>query len=279
MERRVNLIHGDALDICHDSVKTESVDLIIADPPFGINYQYDEYKDDLNAKEYLAWSQKWMGTMYRVLKPNGTMWVCSGDKYAAELCVLAKSLGFSLRSWVIWCFTFGVNCTNNFTPSHTHLFYLTKHKTKFTFNPPAIKVPSARELIYNDKRAKKGGRLPDNTWILRPQNAEAEGGLGPQSSVQHVPRVAGTFKERAGYHGCQMPEAVMARIIKACSNLNDFILDPFAGSCVSMFVAKKLGRDGIGIDISKNYITQGKRKLEKVKLGDAILGGDYYAAK
>ena len=129
------------------------------------------------------------------------------------------------------------------------------------------------------KRAKSGGRLPDNTWLLRPQNVEGEGGLGIDQDTWHSPRVAGTFKERAGYHGCQMPEAIMARIIKACSNPDDLILDPFVGSSVSMIVAKKLGRNGIGIDISKQYITNGKRKVEKAKLGDPILGGDYYASK
>lgn len=275
----IKLIQADALDYCHDHIRSGTVDLVIADPPFNIGYKYDEYEDDKTAKHYLEWSSKWIGTMGRILKPKGTMWVCMGDKFAAEVCCLAKNQGFYLRSWVIWYFTFGVNGTKNFTPSHTHLFYFTKHRTDFTFNVPDIKVPSARELIYNDKRAKKGGRLPDNTWILRPQNAEGEGALSSGEATWHNPRVAGTFKERAGYHGCQMPEAIMARIIKACTNKGDLVVDPFAGSCVSMFVAKKLGRDGIGIDISQNYITQGKRKLEKVKLGDAILGGDYYASK
>ncbi len=213
----IQLIQGDALDICRHKVDNESVDLVIADPPFNIGYKYDEYDDNKTDEEYLKWSSNWIIEMDCKLKPEGAMWICIGDKYAAEICVLAKELGFHLRSWVIWYFTFGNNTPRNFTPSHTHLLYFTKHKTKFTFNDEAIKVPSARELIYKDKRAKKGGRLPDNTWLLRPQNVEGEGGLGAGSSVQHVPRVAGTFKERAGYHGCQMPEALIARIVLSCS--------------------------------------------------------------
>lgn len=275
----IELIHGDAVDICRKKIKNGTVDLAIVDPPFNIGFKYDEYDDNKTDEEYMNWTADWIIRMDLALKPEGTMWICIGDKYAAEVCVKAKELGFYLRSWVIWFYTFGVNCTNNFTPSHTHLLYFTKHKTKFAFNVDELKVPSARQLIYKDKRAKDGGRLPDNTWLLRPQNVEAEGGLGAGQDTWHLPRVAGTFKERAGYHGCQMPEAIMARIIKACSNPGDFVLDPFAGSCVSMVVAKKLERHGMGIDISKNYIDQGKKRLKAASVTGAILGGSYYAAK
>lgn len=275
----IELIHGDAVDICRKKVGIDSVDLVIADPPFNIGFKYDEYDDNKSDEEYLHWTAEWIMQMKDRMKPEGAMWICIGDKYAAEVCMEAKKLGFYLRSWVIWYYTFGVNCVNNFTPSHTHLLYFTKHKTKFTFNVGELKVPSARQLIYKDKRAKDGGRLPDNTWLLRPQNIEEAGGLSPGQDTWHLPRVAGTFKERAGYHGCQMPESIMARIIKACSNPGDLVLDPFVGSGVSMVVAKKLERNGIGIDISKNYITQGKSKLKAVKAGDAISGGDYYASK
>lgn len=275
----IELIHGDAVDICRKKTIIGSVDLVIADPPFNIGFKYDEYDDNKSDEEYMKWTEDWIVSMHIALKPEGAMWICIGDKYAAEVCVKAKELGFHLRSWVVWYYTFGVNCVNNFTPSHTHLLYFTKHATKFTFNVSDLKVPSARQLIYKDKRAKDGGRLPDNTWLLRPQNVEAEGGLSPDQDTWHLPRVAGTFKERAGYHGCQMPEAIMARIIKACSKPGEFVLDPFVGSGVSMIVAKKLDRCGMGIDISKNYITQGKKKLKAANPGDVISGGDYYASK
>src|SRR5438093_950282 len=78
-----------------------------------------------------------------------------------------------------------------------------------------IRVPSARQLVYADARAHSKGRLPDDTWILRPQ--DAHGSFTPQEDVWYVPRVCGTFKERAGWHGCQMPEQLLGRIITACS--------------------------------------------------------------
>ncbi len=71
---------------------------------------------------------------------------------------------------MIWYYTFGVNCKLKFSRSHTHLFHFVKDKKKLTFNREAILVPSARQLVYADKRGAKEGRLPDDTWILRPQD-------------------------------------------------------------------------------------------------------------
>src|SRR5205807_6818410 len=87
-------------------------------------------------------------------------------------------------------------------------------------------------------------------------------------------RVAGTFKERAGWHGCQMPEQLLGRIIKACSNPQDLVLDPFAGSGTTLAVAKKLGRRWIGFEISKNYCAQIEARLETVHEGQPLEGGE-----
>lgn len=208
-------------------IDTEVVDLVFADPPFNIGYEYDVYDDKRSYNEYLSFSEEWMAQAYRILKPNGTFWLAIGDEFAAELKIKARSIGFHCRSWCFWYYTFGVNCKNKFTRSHTHLFHFVKNKNDFTFNADAIKVPSARQLVYKDKRAKAGGRLPDDTWILRPQDADMDS--RPEDTAWHFPRVAGTFKERQGFHGCQMPEALMERIIKVSSNPGELVLDPFSG--------------------------------------------------
>ena len=67
-------------------------------------------------------------------------------------------------------------------------------------------------------------------------------GFAADDDTWYFPRVCGTFKERAGLHGCQMPEQLLGRIIRACSNPGDVVLDPFAGSGTTLAVAKKLGR-------------------------------------
>jgi site-specific DNA-methyltransferase (adenine-specific) len=250
-----------------------SVDLAFADPPFNIGYDYDVYDDRKPYEHYLDWSQQWIKAVWRVLKPAGAFWLAIGDEYAAELKLVAQNdAGFTCRSWVIWYYTFGVNCTRKFTRSHAHLFHFVKDPAQFTFNHKdrAIRVPSARQLVYADNRANPIGRLPDDTWILRPQ--DVPGGFSADQDTWYFSRVAGTFKERAGFHGCQMPEQLLGRIIRATSNVGDLVLDPFAGSGTTLAVAKKLDRRWIGFELSADYAREIKTRLNAVWVGQLLDG-------
>ena len=269
-----NRVHqGDCIQKLGE-VPAGSVDLVFADPPFNIGYDYDVYNDRQSRDDYLAFSRDWMAAVKRVLKPSGTFWLAIGDEYAAELKLLAQDeLGLTCRSWVIWYYTFGVNCVRGFSRSHTHLFHFVKDPSQFTFNAdnPAVRVPSARQLVYADARANSKGRLPDNTWILRPQDAPPWG-FAPEHDTWYFARVAGTFKEREGFHGCQMPEQLLGRIIRVSSNPGELVLDPFAGSGTSLAVAKKLGRQWIGIELSRDYAKRVKERLAACRVGDALDG-------
>jgi site-specific DNA-methyltransferase (adenine-specific) len=252
-------------------LKDGSVDLAFADPPFNIGYEYDVYDDKRDAEQYLDWSRKWGAEIVRVLKPTGTFWLAIGDEFAAELkMIFHRELGLSPRSWVVWYYTFGVNCKYKFTRSHAHLFYFVKDRKNFTFNEDAIRVPSARQLIYADLRANPRGRLPDDTWILRPQ--DVPGGFSAEEDTWVFSRVCGTFKERAGWHGCQMPERLLGRIIRSCSNPGDLVVDPFGGSGTTLAVAKKLGRRFLGFELSEEYATQIRERLAKAKPGEDLDG-------
>ncbi len=284
------------------------VDLVFADPPFNIGYEYDVYRDRLECENYLDWSREWISAVHHCLKPEGTFWLAIGDEYAAELKIIAQEVGFYPRSWVIWYYTFGVNCVHKFSRSHAHLFYFVKDSENFTFAGQELenRIPSARQLVYNDKRANPLGRLPDDTWIippadstagedflnerilselqlrqqavqenestwtLRPQDVEAC--FQPEEDTWYFPRVAGTFKERAGFHGCQMPEQLLGRIIRCCSLEKELVLDPFSGSATTLAVAKKLGRKYLGYEISEEYVRHGMSRLESIRSGDRLDG-------
>jgi site-specific DNA-methyltransferase (adenine-specific) len=261
---------GDCLDLLA-RVPTGAASLAFADPPFNIGYDYDAYDDRRTADDYLAWSRRWIAEIMRVLRDDGTFWLAIGDEYAAELKVLAtRELGLTCRSWVVWYYTFGVNCKQKFSRSHAHLFHFVKDPAAFTFNVDAIRVPSARELVYGDKRANAAGRLPDDTWILRPQDLPE--GFEANSDTWYFPRVCGTFKERSGWHGCQMPEQLLGRIIRACSNPGDLVLDPFGGSGTTLAVAKKLGRSFLGLELSEQYAARIKERLAGIEVGDPLDG-------
>lgn len=264
-----------------------SIDLAFADPPFNIGYDYDVYDDRRAADDYLAWSRQWIDGVVRVLKPTGTFWLAIGDEYAAEMKVLCtRELGLTCRSWVIWFYTFGVHCKTKFTRSHAHLFQFVKDPKSFTFNSLAVRVPSARELVYGDKRADPDGRVPDDTWmmspVLPPEVPTKDGFvLRPQDIPERFPadsdtwffsRVAGTFGERRGWHGCQMPEQLLGRIIRACSNENEIVLDPFGGSGTTLAVAKKLKRQYVGFELSEQYAKKIEERLAAIEPGQPLVG-------
>lgn len=266
-----NTIHqGDCIEQLQ-TLPAGCIDLAFADPPFNIGYDYDVYDDKKNYEHYLDWTRRWMSEVSRALKPTGAFWIAIGDEYAAEIKLIGQNdLKLTCRSWIIWYYTFGVNCTKKFSRSHAHLFHFVKDAKSYTFNSMAIRVPSARQLVYADGRANPSGRLPDDTWILRPQ--DVPDGFTADQDTWYFPRVAGTFKERAGFHGCQMPEQLLGRIIRSCSNEGEVVLDPFTGSGTTLTVAKKLGREWLGFELSPQYAKKALARIKRVDVGQPLEG-------
>ena len=239
------IICGDCIEVL-GKVKEPFADLIFADPPFNIGYKYDKYNDKVKSKNYIAWTKDWMTVCKKVLKPAGSFYIAIGDKYAANVKVIADKLGLSMRNWVVWHYTFGQQMKNKFARSHTHIFYFVNDKNNFTFNDYAVRIPSDRQLTYNDKRANPEGKMPDDVW-------------------DGYPRVCGTFKERTGWHPCQMPENLLKRIIAVSSNPGDCVLDPFTGSGTTAAVAYQLGRNYTAVEISEEYVENAKKRLAQLK--------------
>ena len=239
------VIAGDCIEFLEQLLLPQA-DLIFADPPFNIGYTYDRYNDTREYEDYCAWTERWMTACANVLKPTGSFWVAIGDDYAAEVRLIGRKLGLNLRNWVIWHYTFGQATKAKFARSHTHLFYWTKDDKEFTFNDTAVRTFSDRQRVYNDKRANKAGKIPDDVWA-------------------EFPRVCGTFGEREGWNPCQMPETVLARIVRVSSNPGDMVLDPFAGSGTTLAVAKKLARDYLGVELSEDYVREIRKRLARTE--------------
>ncbi|MHC4124515.1 MAG: DNA-methyltransferase [Planctomycetota bacterium] len=239
------IICGDCIEILKN-IDKPFADLIFADPPFNIGYKYDKYYDKVKSKNYIAWTKEWIQACRKVLKPDGSFYIAIGDDYAANVKIIADEVGLFMRNWIIWHYTFGQQTKNKFALSHTHIFYFVKDRKNFTFNDYAVRVPSDRQLIYNDKRANPAGKMPDDVWM-------------------QFPRVCGTFKERARWHPCQMPENLLKKIIAVSSDPGDCVLDPFSGSGTTPAAAYQLGRNYMGIDISRDYVENASKRLDKLK--------------
>src|SRR5215217_283417 len=257
------IVTGDCIQILNQGPEGW-VDLVFADPPFNIGYLYHGYNDERKTEDYLKFSEDWMRAVHRALKPSGSFYLAIGDEYAADLAVIARrKIGFHMRNWIVWHYTFGQQMKQKFAKSHTHILYFTKSPDPkdFTFNADPIRVASARQTTYADARANPKGKVPDDTWYLRPQETPEEM-FAADSDTWNVSRVCGTFKEREGWHGCQMPIGVLNRIIRASSNPGDVVLDPFNGSGTTVVSAAMLGRKYVGIDQSEEYVGYARKRLD-----------------
>jgi DNA modification methylase len=262
------VITGDCIEIL-GRLPPGCADLVFADPPFNIGYQYDVYDDRRAKADYLAWTERWLAAATRVLKPTGAFFLAIGDEFAAEHKVRLDGLGLTLRNWIVWHYTFGVNCTKKFNRSHAHIFYYVRDPKRYTFNRDEVRVPSARMTTYADRRANPVGKLPDDTWVLRPQ--ETADHFRADQDTWFVSRVCGTFKERVN-HPCQMPEAVLERIIRVASNPGELVIDPFAGSGTTLAVAKRLGRKSLGCELSDEYADGVRQRLQMIEFAEGKHG-------
>ncbi|MCX5645832.1 MAG: site-specific DNA-methyltransferase [Phycisphaerae bacterium] len=235
------ILCGDCVEILRRA-REPFADLIFADPPFNIGYKYDKYHDVKASSKYLAWTRDWIGECVRVLKPHGSIYIAIGDEYAAHIkLILEDELGLTLRNWIIWHYTFGQQTKNKFARAHTHILYFVKDAKNFVFDDETVRVISDRQKKYSDRRANPAGKLPDDVW-------------------NEYPRVCGTFTERTGFP-CQMPESLLARIIRTSSNEGDWVLDPFCGSGTTAVVAHKLNRTYTTIDLSETYVEAAKERI------------------
>lgn len=242
-------------------VKPGTADLVIADPPYNFKQKYADYDDSRPANEYRSWMHKWLTAAHQALKKHGALIVFVPDEWIAEVDLFCRqTLKMHRRNVVVWTYTFGQAARKSFTRSHTFILHFVKTKSKFTFNPEGIKVPSARQLVYNDKRQAKGGKLPDDTWCLL--KSDLEQALRADGTAWLYSRVCGTYKEREDHSPNQIPVPLMDRLIKACSNPGELVVDFFCGTGSTGVAALQNGRRFLGIDLSPTCIKASAKRLD-----------------
>lgn len=217
------IIHGDCLEVLPTLPKAK---MIFADPPDNLGMKYEGFVDKQSYPEYIEKLYSWVDIAAKSAK---TVWFSMYYRYLPPILFHANGCG-DVRLF-IWRFTFGqhnkYDCGNGYRP------VLRIMNPGAKLYPDTIRVPSARQLKYNDKRANPAGRVPDDVW--------------------EFPRVCGTFKERRKWHPNQHPEVLIERIVKFSTKPGDLVIDMFAGTGTVNRVCKRLNRSCIGIEISKFY--------------------------
>jgi site-specific DNA-methyltransferase (adenine-specific) len=246
----------------------EKARLVLLDSPYNLAQSYDGYENDKRPyEEFYNWMREWMSAARECLTSDGSMWVFCPDEWVSEIDLYARlTLGLYKTRHVIWAFTFGQAATRNFTKSHCHLLWLTRKKKDYVFNAEAVAVPSARQLVYNDKRANAKGKMPDATWMLLKEQLEPY--MTPDKDTWLESRICGTFKERKKHSPNQLPVPLMERIVLACSEPGDLCLDPFAGTGSLAVACVRHGRNYQGYDIGPTAVAETNARIaaEKKKI-------------
>ena len=243
---------GDCRDVLANLPDKGQVDLIFADPPFNWDVPYDGWKDGMPREQYEKFTFEWLDGCIEALAPHGSIFVNIPDDTAAECVVHLKRRGLTMINWCIWHFRFGQNRDSSFIMSKVHCLYFAKNPANRIWNGNEILELSDRAAIYGDKRTmakdnNKGMRVPMDVWY-----------------GQYWGRIQGNNKERRHNHHNQIPEVYLERVIKACSNPGDLVLDPFCGSGTTSTVARALGRRSITFEYSKVNAKSAWERITKI---------------
>jgi site-specific DNA-methyltransferase (adenine-specific) len=242
------IILGDALDILKNQIPDHSIDLIFADPPYNIGKVFNGHKDKWDTEEdYLAWCYQWLALCLQKLKPAGSFYVMTSTQAMPFFDIYLRKK-MEILSRIVWYYdSSGVQAKKYYGSLYEPILFCVKDKGNYTFNEKEIlveaKTGAKRKLIDYRKPVPtvySSEKVPGNVW--------------------EIARVRYRMNEYEN-HPTQKPVGLLERIIKASSNPGDLVLDPFSGTFTTSFVAQKLGRSSIGIEIEEEYVKIGLRRL------------------
>lgn len=256
-----NKIYLEDVFVFLNKLDNKSVDLAVIDPPYNQNIdKWDTFKSE---KEFFDFTYKWIDLVIDKLKDNGSLYIYNNAYNSAYILAYLVSKGLKFRNWIVWYKKDG------FSPSKTKyvnnqevILFFTK-SDDYTFNSDDIRVP----YLSTDRisAAVKTGILKNGKrWYPNP-----DGRLCPD--VWEIPSVRLTKKKNGKtvktFHPTPKPEVMIERIIKASSNKDDLVLDLFSGSGTTAYMAKKLGRDYIGVENNKDYYEYLTKRIDKINRG------------
>lgn len=250
---RSDVIHGDTLEIL-PTLEDESAQIIIADPPYNIGKDFGNNSDKQPMDEYLLWTDRWMRECFRILKPNGTMFVYG---FSEILALILSRVPYDInRRWIIWHYTNkNVASVKFWQRSHESILVLWKDDKVFhrddireSYTEGFLNGAAGKERTATKGRFSKG----DKTTVY---NAHPNGAL-PRDVIK-IPALAGGagMKERVN-HPTQKPLALCEKLLRSCRqpSTEGYVLVPFAGSGSECVACKNLELPFIGIELNEEYV-------------------------
>ena len=243
----------------NEKIDKAIVDLIFADPPYNLSgnglkwegnttggdwYMVNEEWDKMDEIEYVNFTRKWISGCKRVLKKNGSIYIACSYHNLAEVMLVLKELNFKINNVITWQKT-------NAMPNMTRRIFT--HSCEFV-----IWAVKGKKWIFNYEELK----------TINPER-QKDGSSKQMRDVWPMPLVQGRERLRRNdgraLHPTQKPEEMLKRIITASSCEGDIVLDPFLGSGTTALMAKRMGRNYIGIEKEKKYVFAAKKRIANVR--------------
>ncbi|MBC7415854.1 MAG: site-specific DNA-methyltransferase [Herminiimonas sp.] len=237
-EWRNRVFCGDVLDGVA-RIPDASVDLILADPPYGLGKDYGNDSDKRDTADYLAWMTTWVDAVLPKLKPAGSLYIFLTWRSSPEIFVMLKQR-LTMINEIIWdrrVPSMGGG-TRRYSSVHDTIGFFAAAKNYY-FDLDAIRVPYDAVT----KKARSRSIFVGAKWL--------EFGYNPKD-VWSVPRLHREHRERAD-HPTQKPLEIVERMIKASCPVGGVVFDPFMGSGTSAVAALRCGRDYVGFELNANY--------------------------
>ena len=253
-------INGNTFDVLK-KIEKNIADLTIVDPPYNISKNYHGFKfKDIDNLSYEKYTNLWVESIIPILKENAALYVCCDWKSSLVIGNVLEKY-FNIQNRITWQREKGRGAKNNWKNGMEDIWFATL-SNKYTFNVDDVKI---RRKVIAPYRIE--GKPKD--WI------ETEHGnfrdTCPSNFWDDISVPYWSMSENTA-HPTQKPEKLIAKLILASSNANDFIFDPFLGSGTTSVVSKKLGRNYCGIEQNPTYCAWAEKRIELAETNKYIQG-------
>lgn len=229
------------------SLPDASIDLIVADPPYGLGKDYGNDSDKLQGDAHLAWTRQWLELAIPKLKPSGSLYVFCTWQYAPEIFSFLKTR-LTMINEIIWdrrVPSMG-GTTRRFTSVHDNIGFFAVSKGYY-FDLDPVRIPYDAET----KKARSRKLFEGSKWL--------EMGYNPKD-VWSVSRLHRQHAERVN-HPTQKPLELVERMVLSSCPPGGVVLDPFMGSGTTAVASARHGRRFIGYEINESYCAIARERV------------------
>ena len=239
-----NLLCGDCVELM-ERVPSNSIDFCFADPPYNLKKKYDSWDDGLDVREYFRWCDKWLGELARVLKPGRTLAVLNIPLWAVRHFDFLRSV-MRFQAWIVWE---GLSLpVRMIMPAHYAIVCFSKG------GPRQLPGLGSNLDLERDRQEMYGLKefycSRASCCKYRQRVREADRAL-VTDLWWDIHRLK--HNSRRVDHPCQLPPALMRRLMALYTEPGDVVLDPFNGVGTTSLSAEQMERRFVGMELSEYY--------------------------